>query len=390
MLLSNQAAADAYNRPIGLSKEATEMRCFLVFCAVALASAAFADVVILKNGHRVEGKVTEHGDTVEVRTRRGAVFLKREDIASIERRATPWETFRRKLTEAKKGGADALSGLLRWCREQNLKEEAEEVERLLSEARTKEFEKRFEAAETDEEKRRLAEWARTVGLSEKAERVLTEWGRGRVEAALKEVDVKDAAALCRLAVRLESEGVPKKATESVWRLALVADGECAEARRALGMQKIDGRWLTEEQAEEVQRQKYEKEMAAKGYVFREGKWVRPDAAALAEKEDALAEKERRLERERVELESRLRRMEEERKRLEQENRRWRVERRRVIAERDSLKKRLSEAERSLERQRTEATRLTLLVGQLRREIRDLDDENRRLKDEIDRLKDQDP
>ena len=108
------------------------------------------------------------------------------------------------------------------------------------------------------------------------EELVQEIAVGRVEAALKEVDVKDAAALCRLAVRLESEGVPKKATESVWRLALVADGECAEARRALGMQKIDGVWLTEEQAAEVRKRKYEKEMAAKGYVFREGKWVRPD------------------------------------------------------------------------------------------------------------------
>jgi tetratricopeptide (TPR) repeat protein len=51
-----------------------------------LASAALADVVHLKSGGKLEGRVTEEGDSVKVDTGYGTVTLKRADVDRIEKK----------------------------------------------------------------------------------------------------------------------------------------------------------------------------------------------------------------------------------------------------------------------------------------------------------------
>ncbi|GEM_PF-1032535 len=87
------------------------------------------------------------------------------------------------------------------------------------------------------------------------------------------------------------------------------DPENPSARAALGHEKVDGRWMTHDEA-----------MAAKGYVRFEGAWMTPEAAASAKAQREQQEAERRkveeqwrVERERAELDAAIARMERERK-----------------------------------------------------------------------------
>ncbi|MFN3485264.1 MAG: tetratricopeptide repeat protein [Planctomycetota bacterium] len=57
--------------------------------ALGLALAAAADVVHLRNGGRLEGKVVEKGDRIEVETPYGRVAVNRADVERIERTAGP-------------------------------------------------------------------------------------------------------------------------------------------------------------------------------------------------------------------------------------------------------------------------------------------------------------
>jgi hypothetical protein len=61
----------------------------VVLCALCLAGSAAADVVVLKGGRRVEGKViAEDGKTVRVRTAFGELEFPRADVVKIERGET--------------------------------------------------------------------------------------------------------------------------------------------------------------------------------------------------------------------------------------------------------------------------------------------------------------
>ena len=65
----------------------------VAFVAVALAAAglvstARADVVIKKDGTRVEGEVTERGGTVTVKTKRGRKRIPKSEVRIILRSST--------------------------------------------------------------------------------------------------------------------------------------------------------------------------------------------------------------------------------------------------------------------------------------------------------------
>ena len=89
-----------------------------------LAAPATADVVHLKDGRRLEGKVTDLGDKVRLKTRFGAAVLSKDEIDRIEMDADPAADYRAKsagLAEADVEGHYAL-GL--WCKQQKLAEQA--------------------------------------------------------------------------------------------------------------------------------------------------------------------------------------------------------------------------------------------------------------------------
>ncbi len=104
------------------------MRRFAVIIALSVLlvclATAFADVVVLKDGRRLEGKIVkETEDTVTLRGKYGEVEISRDEIAAIERGPTSLEEYRRRASQVK-GTAEAHYELGRWCMEKGLKTEA--------------------------------------------------------------------------------------------------------------------------------------------------------------------------------------------------------------------------------------------------------------------------
>ena len=88
-------------------------------------SGASGDVVYLKTGGKIEGKVIAQTETeVRVATKYGVVITKREDIKDIEITPTVQEIYKEKLGEISGDDAEAHYQLGLWCREQGLSAEA--------------------------------------------------------------------------------------------------------------------------------------------------------------------------------------------------------------------------------------------------------------------------
>lgn len=87
--------------------------------------------------------------------------------------------------------------------------------------------------------------------------------RARARAALADLAADDVAGRYRLAVTLEAEGAHDVARE-VLAEVLRLEPEHAAARRALGFEKVEGRWLTRAQARRAQ-----------GLVLYGGTWMLP-------------------------------------------------------------------------------------------------------------------
>jgi len=96
-------------------------------------------------------------------------------------------------------------------------------------------------------------------------------------AALAQDDVSGHLALARWC---RQQGLTREARYH-FELVVALDPDNAEARRALGHEKVDGRWLTHDQA-----------MAAKGLVRYKGRWLEPAEAERLSKEDLRRELER--------------------------------------------------------------------------------------------------
>jgi hypothetical protein len=95
-------------------------RLMLALAAAALAAGARADTVRLTNGNELEGRATVEGDRVKVEMGQGCVFLRKEAVASIEKKATPLDLFDRKYAALAAKDVRARLQLAVWCREQNL------------------------------------------------------------------------------------------------------------------------------------------------------------------------------------------------------------------------------------------------------------------------------
>jgi len=198
--------------------------------SLALASAALADEVMLKNGSAFSGIVREEGDRVVVEMDFGTMTFKKVDVRSISR-----------------NGEDVLS----------------------------QFQTRSRVATDAKSMMELAAWARDKGLS------------GR-------------------------------ATE-LYRKVLVLDPDQAEARKALGYEKVNGLWLSGDDL-----------MTARGYVKVGGRWMMKDTADRILEQEAVA----RIENDRV---AQLRR--EGDQRHEQEMTKIALERERLDLERRRLEDR---------------------------------------------------
>ncbi|MBE7462167.1 MAG: hypothetical protein HS116_01625 [Planctomycetes bacterium] len=111
--------------------------------ALGLAPAAHADIVVLKNGKQLEGRVVEKDDSVVVHLGYGSIVVKRDQIERIVKKETPLDTYHERASELAKAhcgeapdrpaAARAWFELAGWCGQQNLPRQREEaLARVLS------------------------------------------------------------------------------------------------------------------------------------------------------------------------------------------------------------------------------------------------------------------
>jgi hypothetical protein len=93
----------------------------LAFAALLLLGVvARADVVYLKNGKSIEGKVTVKGDKVIVQIAHGSVSFPKDKVLRIERKVSAVETYDKKLAALPAKDVAARLKLAGWCRRRGL------------------------------------------------------------------------------------------------------------------------------------------------------------------------------------------------------------------------------------------------------------------------------
>jgi hypothetical protein len=158
-----------------------------LFLSLALATAALADEVVLRNGSAISGIVREEGDRVIVEMDYGTMTFKKVDVRSISR------------------GEDVIS----------------------------QFQAKAKAATDVKGMMELAAWARDRGLTGRA--------------------------------------------HDLYRKVIVLDPDQAEARKALGYEKVNDLWLTGDDL-----------MTARGFVKLGGRWMAKDTADRILEQEAQA------------------------------------------------------------------------------------------------------
>lgn len=88
--------------------------CLLV---LSLSRAAFADEVVLKNGSKLEGTVTEEGGKVTIDVGTGTITVDRSDIRSISRPDELNQEYDRRMESVKPDDAEGHYQVYRWARQ---------------------------------------------------------------------------------------------------------------------------------------------------------------------------------------------------------------------------------------------------------------------------------
>jgi hypothetical protein len=84
---------------------------------ILLTSPVLADIVHLRNGGRIEGKIEIRGDQLIVTHRFGSVNVARKDVVRIEKKETLKDLYEAKRQGTDTGDPDQLVELGDWCRE---------------------------------------------------------------------------------------------------------------------------------------------------------------------------------------------------------------------------------------------------------------------------------
>ncbi len=108
-------------------REAEMVRSQVLALEPKLKENAATDVIIRKNGTKVEGQIVETTDAfVRIKSRFGSVPIPKEEIAKVEKGKGSATEFPAKYAEAK-GSLEKLVPLMAWCAEKSLKTEKEFV-----------------------------------------------------------------------------------------------------------------------------------------------------------------------------------------------------------------------------------------------------------------------
>jgi hypothetical protein len=204
----------------------------LVSLLVVLAGGlARADVVHLRSGGQIEGKVLEEtADAIRVRTRFGVQTIARSEVVKIERKETAEEVYARRLASLEPGDVEGLLDLARFCKEQRLTAEWKAtLERVV-------------AADPDNE-----EANRALGR----ERVDGRWMTGAEKAEhekRKEIAAKRAQGL----VEHRGAWVTREEKEALERGLVRYEGKWmseAEMMEKKGYERVGGQWIRKDQKE---------------------------------------------------------------------------------------------------------------------------------------------
>lgn len=103
------------------------MKPTLIFLlGIWLATAIHADIIFLKNGGKLEGKVTEKGNAVEIELPTGILTIPRSQIKNIERAVSKIDMYRQYKTLLTPADVEGHYQLAIWCRENKLSDYYEE------------------------------------------------------------------------------------------------------------------------------------------------------------------------------------------------------------------------------------------------------------------------
>ena len=87
----------------------------LLIFAVLFSAHAFADIIVLKDGRKLEGKVTRKEKSVRLDRKHGSVSIPLEDIKEIIEKITPDEEYEKRLKTIRPDDADAYLSLYLWA-----------------------------------------------------------------------------------------------------------------------------------------------------------------------------------------------------------------------------------------------------------------------------------
>lgn len=115
----SRPSSAAFTRLLGLA----------ILALALLAAPLLADIIHLKNGGRIEGRIIKQTPTeVHVRTKFGTVMkLKPAQIKRIEKKRDIWDDYERERNKVKNNDADGLFALYQWCKQNGMKHEAARV-----------------------------------------------------------------------------------------------------------------------------------------------------------------------------------------------------------------------------------------------------------------------
>jgi len=296
--------------------------------AASWTAVATADEVTLKGGGKFSGIVEEKGDKVIVRMEHGTVTFDRDKVDRIDRtKSSVLQDYEERLKGTNLSKLDEVEGLLKWVEQRRMAEPAKEL-------RERAGRLRWDALDTTDPAalEEFALWAKTHGLPN-LEQVAMQTS---IAARKKKIDPKDPEALYHLGLWAKGRGLAADALVLFQEtISIKSDHEFA--RRALGYQSFQGRWMTPNEVK-----------VAMGLIEFEGDWMTPQAKEAVIVSRTL-EKERKL-------------LEEVRKKLEDERAKANVEYAAQRAAPDSRAAEITVRIAELDRRRVELANVQVAPG----------------------------
>jgi hypothetical protein len=255
------------------------------------AGLATADEVTLKSGGRFSGIVEEKGDKVIVRMEHGTVTFDRDKVGSIDRtKSSVLQEYEERLKGANLSRLEDVEALLKWVEGRRMGEASKELRERMGRLRWDALDL-TNSAQLEE----FAVWAKTRGLPNFEQVAM----QASLAARRKKIDPKDAEGIYQLGLWAKANALAADAIV-LFQQAIAIQPDHEFARRALGYQSFQGKWMT---ATEVK--------VALGLIEFEGDWMTPQA-----KEAVITA--RTLEKERKLLEDVRKKLEDERARAKAE------------------------------------------------------------------------